>query len=264
MGKLHTSIGKYLGFSGTYNSGGLFKLNELNQFTIPSTGLILHLDAGSIRSYPGTGTIWYDLSPSGYHFNIVAKAYQNIGPKYMDFNGTTGIAKSQISTETAAPSSYTILVWTRIRNSTTQWRTLTRPYTGDHVVICEDGSWRVGMYDNDAAGFLDSGFLQTNFPGQGTGTWMFLHLRINNVTSPFWQMSYNDTPNTIRSSITDSRAYSQRILGNIGGWGESDTTNPSLSSQWWGDISQYYMYNRTLSNDEILQIFNSTRNRFGI
>jgi hypothetical protein len=155
-------------------------------------------------------------------------------------------------------------VWTRIRNSTVQWRTLARPYDTDHIILCEDGSWRVGMYDNDAAGFLDSGFLQTNFPGQGTGTWMFLHLRITNINSPYWKMSYNDTPSTTRSTITDSRGFSQKMLGNLGGWGDGDTITPQTSSQWWGDISAYYMYNRILTDDEILQAFNSTRNRYGI
>jgi hypothetical protein len=76
-------------------------------------------------------------------------------------------------------------------------------------------------------------------------------------------MSYNDTPSTIRAQITNIASYSTRMLGNIGGWGNGDTT-PSNSSQHWGDISSFYMYNRTLSNDEILKIFNATRNRYGI
>jgi hypothetical protein len=28
-------------------------------------GLVLHLDAANIKSYPGTGTTWYDLSGNG-------------------------------------------------------------------------------------------------------------------------------------------------------------------------------------------------------
>jgi hypothetical protein len=34
-------------------------------FSIPQQNLILHLDAGNINSYPGTGTSWYEISGSG-------------------------------------------------------------------------------------------------------------------------------------------------------------------------------------------------------
>ena len=32
---------------------------------IVNNGLVLHLDAGNSRSYPGTGTAWIDLSGNG-------------------------------------------------------------------------------------------------------------------------------------------------------------------------------------------------------
>ena len=263
MPRVHSSIGKYIGSKGSNAIGGILEISSMNKWAIPTTGLITHLDAGSKRSYPGTGTVWYDLSPSGYNYNIVANAFKNIGPQYMDFNGFNGIAKSEISVETSAPSSYTILVWTRIRNTTPDWRTLYRPYQNDHTVIGQDGSWSIGMYDNEAAGFLTSGFSQQDFPGSTSGEWILMHFRITNSASPYWKMSYNDTPSTSRGTITDSRAYSSRMLGNLGGWGNG-TTTPSDSSQHWGDISAFYMYNRILADEEILQLFNSTRNRYGI
>ena len=34
-------------------------------------GLVLQLDAANPKSYPGTGTTWYDLSGGGYDFTIV-------------------------------------------------------------------------------------------------------------------------------------------------------------------------------------------------
>jgi hypothetical protein len=35
-------------------------------------GLVLALDAADRNSYPGTGTTWYDLSPSGYTFTTTS------------------------------------------------------------------------------------------------------------------------------------------------------------------------------------------------
>lgn len=263
MSKGHSGIGRYLGFQSSQADGGVLEISRMTNWSIPTNGLITHLDAGSYKSYPGTGTVWYDLSPNGYHYNIVAAAYRNTGPKYMDFTGNTGIAKSQNTSTVDAPAAYTMLLWTRIKNSTSDWRTMYRPYANDHTVIVESGSWRFGLYDNDALGYVDSGFLQTSFPNHGTTGWMLLHIRIDSASTTQWRMSYNDTPQIIRAQISNSAAYAQRMLGNLGGWGNGDAT-PSNASQYWGDISSFYMYNRVLSNDEILKVFNATRNRYGI
>ena len=33
---------------------------------IVTDGLVLHLDAGNSKSYPGSGSTWYDLSGNAY------------------------------------------------------------------------------------------------------------------------------------------------------------------------------------------------------
>jgi hypothetical protein len=38
---------------------------------IVTRGLINYLDAGITASYPGSGTVWYDLTPNGYDWNQV-------------------------------------------------------------------------------------------------------------------------------------------------------------------------------------------------
>jgi histidinol-phosphate/aromatic aminotransferase/cobyric acid decarboxylase-like protein len=50
--------------------------------SIVSSGLILNLDASNASSYPGTGTVWSDLSGAGNNFNIVATAYNPTGVKF--------------------------------------------------------------------------------------------------------------------------------------------------------------------------------------
>jgi len=229
------------------------------------TNLILQLDATSSVSYPGSGTTWYDLSGTNNNFTLNnASAFNSSGPKYMDFNGSYGAAYT--STDITLASTVTYMVWTRVKNSTSDWRTLTRANSGsgNHHVIIESGSYRLGMYNNSGqnspSAFNDSGFLQTNLPNYGTSNWACLYWRFN-TSSPYYQFSYNDTPGTIRGSSTATGSqYNTTGFGSIGAY----NANNGSPSQFWGDISQFYAYNRLLTDAELLQNFNATRSKFGI
>jgi hypothetical protein len=226
-------------------------------------GLVLYLDAANPKSYPGSGTIWYDLSGNNNNFNIVATAYNSAtSVKYMDFNGSHGCAKNSSDISLSDTTGVTYIIATRVLNSTANWRTLTRSYTADHHVIIESGNYNLGMYDNDSVGFLDSGFDQTSIPGHGTSTWVFLYWRWQS-TSPYYEFSYNDTPGTIRGSITNSNARYNRGFGSIGAYHDGNTT-PSSASQYWGDISLFMAYNKRLNNNELLQNYNALKGRYGL
>jgi hypothetical protein len=54
---------------------------------IITDGLVLALDAGSERSYPGTGTTWYDLSGQNAHAEAVNMPTWNSNG-YFEFDGT--------------------------------------------------------------------------------------------------------------------------------------------------------------------------------
>lgn len=256
-----------MGTKGSQASGGVFTsraqalLNGNSEWPeIPTSGLITYLDAANTSSYPGTGTVWYDLSPSGYNYNLsTAAAWQNVGPKYMDLSGPFGGAASVNTSNPDSPAEFTMVVWCRIKDFG-EWRTLTRPYVNDHSVIIKDNGWEIGMYDNESAGFVSSGFRQTNLPGYESNSWICLYFRIKN-TSPQWRMSFNDTPGTIAASISNAAAFPQKMLGNLSGCCNS---NPASLTQFWGDIAMFMMYNRTLTDSELLSIFKKTRSRFGI
>ena len=99
--------------SNDITSTGIFR-TKINR-----DSLILHLDAGDVDSYPGSGSDWYDLSGNGYNFVINASAYNSSGPKYMDFNGSYGCAK-KTSTDVPLSGNVTCICWTRVKNSTAE------------------------------------------------------------------------------------------------------------------------------------------------
>jgi len=233
-----------------------------SSLSVVRTNLILHLDAGDPASYSGSGTVWNDISGSGNHFNIVASAYNSSGPKYMDFNGSYGCAKNASDISLSDSTGVTYVVWTRILNSTANWRTLTRSYVSDHHVIIASGGWDIGMYDNGSNVHAQSGYSQQSLPGYGTSAWVAMYWRWKSV-SPYYELSYNDTPSTIRASITNAAARYERGFGSIGAY-HNESTSPSSAGQYWGDIGVFMCYNRRLTDAELLQNFNYYRSRFGL
>ena len=247
--------------SGATVSGGV----TLGTAVVPivTAGLVVQLDAGDASSYPGTGTIWYDVSGNSNNFNIVAAAYNATGPKYMDFNGSYGIAKNTSNIPLTDATGVTYCVVTRILNSSANWRTLTRAYdAGDHQVIIQSSGWDIGMYDNDGVGFLGTGYSQQSLPNYNTSNWIMMYWRWQAV-SPYYQLSYNDTASTIRGSITNANARYNRGFGSIGGY-HNGTTTPSDASQYWGDIAYFSAYASYLTDAQLSQNFSALRGRYGL
>jgi len=231
----------------------------LSNASILTNGLVLALEAGNTLSYPGTGTTWSDVSGNGNNFILNnASAFNSSGPKYMNFNGSFGASYSN-STNITISSTPTYMVWTRLNTSTADWRTLTRAEAGTqiHHVIVGTGGNNLGAYNGS---FIDTGYSVTSIPGYGTSTWVCLYFRWN-TSSPFYRMSYNDTPGTIRASSTNSlSAYGATTFGSLGAY----NARAGIPSQFWGDVSAFYAYNRILTDDELIQNFNATKSLYGL
>jgi hypothetical protein len=231
---------------------------------ISTDGLSLLLDAGNPRSYPGTGTTWFDISGSGgTNFTINASAYNSTGPKYMDFNGSYGCAVTASGSDTTFSGTVTAVLWTRILNSSSNWRTLFRAQTSgsDHQVIINAGGWEIGMYDNvNGSGFNSTGFSQQSLPGYGTSRWNMLVWRWVSTQNDFnyYTFSYNDSPETIRGSISGANARFKSGFRTLGAY---DASSPS---QFWGDIAYIAMYNRRIDDNEVRFMFQAQRGRYGV
>lgn len=247
---------------------------------IPKRNLILWLDPNNINSYnPDVNKeTWYDLTRFKSNWQVSPTAYkvQN-GVKYFDFNGSFGCAKtSDLSNFVVTgkdQNHVTYIVWTRVLNSTANWRTLTRGNDGsysnglssmlaDHHVMINNGGWEMGKYDNNTGGgMLTTGLLQTQLPNYGTSQWMMLHVRWSSG-SPYMRFSWNDTPGTIRGQSTDVRTSHRVGFASIGAH-HNGSSNVLDSSQYWGDIGFFGVWNRELSDAEIMDVWNSTASTYG-
>ena len=232
---------------------------------IITDGLAMCLDAANTKSYPGSGTVWTDLSGNGYNFNVNSSAYSTTdGIANMNFEGSFGAAKRVVSsTLTDVPnfSNATIMCFSTLLNSTGNWRTLIRGASSDHQVIIQAGANNLGMYDNEAGGFISAGFDVTTLPNPYTQfnclTWRL------SQSSPYYQFQYNNDPTVY--SITNANATFNNGFSVIGAYhGASTGTGSGDSSQYWGKIAVFLYYNRHLTAAEITQNYNALRGRFGI
>ena len=75
-------------------------------------GMVLYLDAGDSSSYPGSGSIWYDLSGNGNNGTLNSVSYITNGSDTMYFSGSSSYIS--FSSPTLIPiqnQQYTISIW---------------------------------------------------------------------------------------------------------------------------------------------------------
>ena len=241
-----------------WNGTSWVNISKKSGGALPTDGMRVYLDATNTDSYPGSGTTWTDLSGYGNNFQIVNGAFKGGAGSmtgYMDFQGNHGQAKNGGDISLSGDVSYVCV--TRIKNSTGQWRTLTRSYNADHHVIVQSGAWNIGMYDNNGAGFIGTGYSQQSLPGYASNSFMVMVWRWSNNDSPTYELHVDGIS---RGSISNSNARYNRGFGSIGGY-HSGNTNPSSGSQWWGDIRLFAAYARRLTTSEIAEIQNAMTNQ---
>lgn len=241
-----------------WNGTAWVNISKKSGGALPTDGMRVYLDATNTDSYPGSGTTWTDLSGYGNNFQIVNGAFKGGAGSmtgYMDFQGNHGQAKNGGDISLSGDVSYVVV--TRIKNSTGQWRTLTRSYNADHHVIVQSGAWNIGMYDNNGSGFIGTGYSQQSLPGYASNSFMVMVWRWSNNDNPTYELHVNGIS---RGSISNSNARYNRGFGSIGGY-HSGNTNPSSGSQWWGDIRLFAAYARRLTTSEIAEIQNAMTNQ---
>lgn len=229
-------------------------------------GLVLALDAANSRSYPGTGTTWYDLM-GNFNFTLSnASAWVNNGDaSYMNF--TTQSSKylpGGTLTNVDYYSSATICIFSAIKAPDGDWKTLIRgtPADPDHqVMIDQTNGISLGMYDNDAAGFIDTGFDVNTIPNYTT-KYNFMAWRLWNQ-SPYYEFFYNENTDSAVASLTNSNAVWEHGFASIGGY-HNGSNSPTTFSQEWGNIGLFLYYNRHLSSEELQKVYNGFRGRYGV
>jgi hypothetical protein len=231
-----------------------------NTSGIVTDGLVLALDAANPKSYPGSGTTWFDLSKSKYILtsnNPPSFTTDNLGNKCFEYTGAGKYFDSTVNSPFSG-NSFAISVSA----------TLNQFSTGDYYGI---------LTQNEQSSVSSMAFLSLN--GRfGTDHWSPGGRRIvtaasNNIvhhvtwTIPSWQTHQDSTTKIYINGIEQAtEEYSRDTVGNllsapfrIGNW-QLNRTDMDFQ----GRIYTVSVYNRTLTASEINQNFNALRGRYGI
>lgn len=221
---------------------------------IVENGLVLHLDAANPKSYPGSGTTWFDLSGNGNNGTLTN------GPTFNSGNGGSFVFDGvndyidcgPVSSIGSSLTGLTVSVW--INTS-----------VKDIKCIAENGTGYTTntfyMFQENASNFTFSVYgtnydvVFSNYTYQ-TNTWY----NLVGIWSPNTRVDLYSN-GVLSSGTKQGVVQSSLINGN---------TNLLLGSRNYGSFAfsgKYGItkfYNRALTTQEIQQNFNALRGRYGI
>lgn len=223
--------------------------------SIVRDGLVLHLDAANVKSYPGTGTTWSDLSGNGNNGTLVnGPLYSSDNNGILAFDGTDDYVSETVGlSDSFWQGDFTASFWVKFDTINTSTN-----YNSDKTLL-QHGSnsnsrglhlsqrrsrVHFGLYGDDLEG---SAILSTN-------TWYNITYALNNTS--FLKQIYI---NTVLDNDQTGGAYigtgnNTRIFGRVLSFGNTFD----------GDVGLCNFYNRVLTESEIQQNFEALRGRYGI
>lgn len=222
---------------------------------IVTNGLVLHLDAAQLRSYPGSGTTWSDLSGNNYNGTLTN------GPTFNSANGGSIVLDGvndyvNLGTFTNFGSSNrSVEVWFRI---------LSLPISGYDRIIAfpaddtstDTPAFTIGFGNttsNFSIGFGGTpynGYL--SLPAFSLSTWLCVVGTIQgNVINGYLNGNFIAQATNTGTVATNPIGYIGRYNNFYGQYGNADISNVKI-------------YNRALSAAEIQQNYNATKSRYGL
>ena len=210
---------------------------------IVTNDLLVHLDAANKKSYPGSGTTWYDLSGNNRNFTLVGNL--TYGDFYFDGFGA--------NTEYVTGSSYS-----HRTNDFTYSFWMMWDAAADYDTLVENGQWTDTLLLRFQGGtgiavYAEGAYYQSLDFVPSVSTWHNIVFRRNGtIIDLFVDNSYKDSVNfNADHNLVQAVMHLMKSTHSAG-----NNTN--------GKLSIFQIYTRALSNNEITQNYNALKGRFGL
>jgi len=213
---------------------------------IVNDGLVLYLDAGNSKSYPGAGSAWTDLSGRNNNGTIENSPTYNIANKgAFTFNGTTQRVNCGNSSGLQITSG-SIAAWFNADSNNSNFR----------GIIAKQNAWGLFVANNVLVTY-DWGAPATRSTNitVGNNAWNYTVMTFTETTgTPSNNAIIYLNGNPVLTTTIKHSNHSVAVYV-----GEANA-NQYFS----GKISNASIYNRVLSPTEIVQNYNATKGRFNL
>lgn len=258
------SSGNPGGFSGT-SSGNPGGMNAIATTPIVTNGLLFNLDAGNVESYPGSGTTWTDLSGNNINGTLTnGPTFNSANGGSIVFDGSDDYCIFDTTSFPSGNSPFTMEVFVKKNVVTT-------------VPIFAYGRDQVGgnsipvllLYSSNLIGLTFGSTTGDVFSTTALSSGVWYHVCASYTTS--------QTKIYVNGVLENSTNYSSAnvildntVNGNKGALAAQFSPFGNISGPprrygtFTGNIAKVALYNRALTNSEILQNFNALRGRFGL
>ena len=237
-----------------------------NNTTLPIVygSLTLYLDASNPTSYPGSGTTWYDLSEYGNNFTLSNSPTYN--SNFLQFQTNQSATCINTTCGNFGTDSFTIEYITYYTGSNggtvdaialkrgTIFSIAAQGYPGWAFRIA--GSPQAWLVQDDNPGGTSNNFTNalgtTGAPPKVTSTVHMAYVVEKNGYSTTGSVYTNGV-----LTFTDKKKF-------VGTNSTNNNNNMIIASNFTGSISVFRLYSRALSEAEVLQNFNSTKDKYGL
>jgi len=227
---------------------------------IVTNGLVLALDAGNTQSYPGSGTVWRDLS-QGLSLNSYGTTtpWSSVSRGFFSFNNSGYWQMDTGSSNVPLGGDCTIIMWLYYaghslrRTILEKAGTIYQSYEQELAMTWEvDGT--ISYYSRYSTQYDFGAFVACDL-----NRWTMMAIKLSTGLSSTARTGFYSKNGAPWVANYTSRSNTALTLSGVLriGTGYSSTVQS-------GSIASVSCYNRMLSDAEVAQNFNATRGRFGI
>jgi hypothetical protein len=227
--------------------------------SIVTDGLVLALDAANHKSYPGSGTVWRDLSGNSNNGTLVnSPIFSSDKEGILSFNGTDEYVSINDASSIDITGAITMEILFKAPNDVNIERLIIKDVSGGTygygyqfarynngkmLATYNNGTTRIFLYSNDLGTGFASNYIHTMYCYDGSNS---QKIWVNGVDETGTVTSF--TSGFTGGSTSGTPLYLMRRGGE---YAESDTAFVRI-------------YNRGLSEQEAQQNYNATKSRFGL
>lgn len=222
--------------------------------SIVTNGLVLSLDAADRNSYPGSGTVWTDLTANRYSGTLTnGPTYSTLGGGSILFNTANHYVQFPSINMASSLLSFTAFVKPDAFGAGNSNNAIVRKGDNnptDYAFSLRDSKVALGVE------YPDDSLIPAGNTILTAGIWYHLAAVWNGSSVTFYINGISDGTVALSATIVDDGKATYvggRFLG--AGTG-ADAFN--------GNIASVQMYNRVLSASEITQNYNAQKSRFGL